>query len=259
MASECSVCLREYANKDGRKPKLLPCSHTVCISCLKLLVKEEEVQCPECRDVSDLPEDGPDAYPTNRYMLDYLYVLQLVRKADKKEERNAKTAETGEETKSHESAKQIIGEPSQPFSEPDEISEVQFEAECGLPLCTPCRMTSKHQDNQYGNGQVVLNVTPRDEGNSGQTEHTINDWNPLSVNQSVRITQDNYPNTGRNTTKIYKKGRRSSNGCHRRRCYKCCAIRFALVFLWVIAVFLWGYIIISKMPNYQIDQLFKNN
>ena len=78
MTTECGVCHEEYADSDERKPKLLPCSHTVCISCLNLLVDDEEqVQSPECRNVSDLPEDGPDAYKTNRYILEF---MELVRK-----------------------------------------------------------------------------------------------------------------------------------------------------------------------------------
>ena len=45
MPYECSVCQYEYTNNDDRKtPKLLPCSHTVCISCLNLLVKGKQVQ-----------------------------------------------------------------------------------------------------------------------------------------------------------------------------------------------------------------------
>ena len=188
-------------------------------------------------------------------MLDYLNVLQLVKikeqttQEDKEKERNANAAGTVGETTSNESTIVVIGENTQPSSPPNELSEVQFEAECGLPLCTPCRMAPKYQDREfeYGNGHSVLNITPQDEGNSAHANLTF---------PSVGITQDNFPNASRNITKIYKKGRRSSNGCYRRRCAKCCVLRFALVFLWVIAAILWGYIIISKMPNYQFYQLF---
>jgi Zinc finger, C3HC4 type (RING finger) len=41
---DCSICL------DGFKdPRILPCGHTFCEMCLKTLIKNDCVQCPECR------------------------------------------------------------------------------------------------------------------------------------------------------------------------------------------------------------------
>ena len=129
--------------------------------------------------------------PTNRYMLDYLYVLQLVKikdqttQEDQEKERNANTAGTVGETTSKESTIVFIGENTQSSSPPNELSEIQFEAECGLPLCTPCRIAPKYQDREfeYGNGYSVLNITPQGEGNSAHPNLTF---------PSVRITQDNF-------------------------------------------------------------------
>ena len=172
MTTECGVCHEEYADSDERKPKLLPCSHTVCISCLNLLVDDEEqVQSPECRNVSDLPEDGPDAYKTNRYILEF---MELVRKM-----------------------KRVIQ---------------------GLST-----------------------------GNTAYTKRTMNKRRTkkvIRITSLVTLVQDNFSNGSRITETNYK-GRRNSNACHRKRCYKY-ANYFALVFIWVMTAFLWGYIFISK-------------
>ena len=51
----CAVCLEKY-----RRPKLLPCFHTFCLTCLESLAPPPapSLTCPACRTVVPLPPGG---------------------------------------------------------------------------------------------------------------------------------------------------------------------------------------------------------
>lgn len=67
----CSVCYSLFSD-----PRVLPCSHTFCKTCLDNLVQVSTnysiwrplrmpIKCPNCRSVMELPPTGIDALPTN--------------------------------------------------------------------------------------------------------------------------------------------------------------------------------------------------
>lgn len=67
----CSVCYSLFAD-----PRVLPCSHTFCKSCLDNLLQVSTnysiwrplrlpLKCPNCRSVVELPPTGVDALPIN--------------------------------------------------------------------------------------------------------------------------------------------------------------------------------------------------
>ena len=63
----CGTCLCSY---DGLEhtPKLLPCSHSVCRSCLERIVEASgrdsaTFRCPICRETITVPRGGPTAFP----------------------------------------------------------------------------------------------------------------------------------------------------------------------------------------------------
>lgn len=62
----CGTCLCMY---DGQEhtPKLLPCSHTVCIECLTRIVatfaRDSQFRCPICRELITIPRGGVQALP----------------------------------------------------------------------------------------------------------------------------------------------------------------------------------------------------
>ena len=74
--SICPVCLEIYTKKGNGCPKLLPCTHTVCVLCLRNLLSKCQVQCPECRLHHQVPSQGVPAFPTNRYVLENIELAQ---------------------------------------------------------------------------------------------------------------------------------------------------------------------------------------
>ncbi|XP_075887792.1 tripartite motif-containing protein 3b isoform X1 [Nelusetta ayraudi] len=69
----CSICLDHYRN-----PKVLPCLHTFCESCLQNYIPPESLtlSCPVCRQTSILPEKGVAALQNNFFITNLMEVLQ---------------------------------------------------------------------------------------------------------------------------------------------------------------------------------------
>ena len=58
----CSICLNAY-----KEPKVLPCCHTFCRTCLEGLAAKTEgkFKCPECRTEHDIPDRGVECFLTD--------------------------------------------------------------------------------------------------------------------------------------------------------------------------------------------------
>ncbi|CAD5114624.1 unnamed protein product [Dimorphilus gyrociliatus] len=52
---QCAICLEPWVNKD---PRMLPCQHTFCLSCLIIQEKDNKIVCAICRTPLLLPEGG---------------------------------------------------------------------------------------------------------------------------------------------------------------------------------------------------------
>ena len=52
-------------------PRLLPCSHTLCESCLEILIREDKLDCPECR-VKHEATSGRRSFPQNKYIITHI-------------------------------------------------------------------------------------------------------------------------------------------------------------------------------------------
>ena len=67
--TNCAVCLELYEEKGPLVPKLLPCTHSVCVTCLqRIFKKDNSVDCPVCGD-HQVSEKGIDGIYENRYIL----------------------------------------------------------------------------------------------------------------------------------------------------------------------------------------------
>ena len=84
----CSICLEEFTHDGDRCPKLLPCSHTLCVSCLEQIRRANPcnlspIQCPECRQGHKMPPAGPKGLPINRYVLQILSLEKKIMEQEK--------------------------------------------------------------------------------------------------------------------------------------------------------------------------------
>uniref|UniRef100_A0A7I4YN55 RING-type domain-containing protein n=1 Tax=Haemonchus contortus TaxID=6289 RepID=A0A7I4YN55_HAECO len=83
----CCICTERY-----RQPKVLPCQHTFCLSCLELCLEHHvlsqsgKLKCPICRDEHSVPSGGVQAFPSNYTIIDLLNNPALVPQASDNEE-----------------------------------------------------------------------------------------------------------------------------------------------------------------------------
>ena len=82
--TECPVCFESYEECGEHVPRLLPCTHTLCENCVRGLLKEKSLRCPECRTTHLAPSEVLN-FPQNKY------ILILIRKVKKGE--NEQTSE----------------------------------------------------------------------------------------------------------------------------------------------------------------------
>ncbi|PIC49672.1 hypothetical protein B9Z55_008204 [Caenorhabditis nigoni] len=81
----CSTCLYTY-DGNTRKPKLLPCSHSVCLYCVTQLAElapetiPPTIRCPLCREICAIPNGGVIAFPAAFFINQLLDVMQRQRK-----------------------------------------------------------------------------------------------------------------------------------------------------------------------------------
>lgn len=70
----CGICTKEF-DEEIHTPRVLPCLHTFCQSCMKKILKGNLMVCPFCKVEYALPSDGIFVFPkdsTRRNLIEFL-------------------------------------------------------------------------------------------------------------------------------------------------------------------------------------------
>ena len=70
--AECGVCWEIFKGGGAICPKLLPCNHTVCVSCLKeleMVKRNGRIKCPFCRKRHKIPKTQIEDFQTNQLFM----------------------------------------------------------------------------------------------------------------------------------------------------------------------------------------------
>ena len=117
----CQVCFEEFEEDGNHIPRLLPCTHTVCETCIKQLIKNNKLECPECRETHEA-KMGEKSFSQNPYLL-----VQIRRKREDKKENEKIPSEI---CKKH--GKELI--------------LFCFEDTCQKPICVSCLVDHNKHD-----------------------------------------------------------------------------------------------------------------
>ena len=64
----CQVCFEEFKEDGDHVPRLLPCSHTLCHTCIGQLIQGNKIECPECRQKHEAKKEEK-SFPQNKYII----------------------------------------------------------------------------------------------------------------------------------------------------------------------------------------------
>ena len=67
-AFTCQVCFEDFKETGDHVPRLLPCTHTLCETCVGQLIRRDTMQCPECRQKHRATKKEK-SFPQNKYIL----------------------------------------------------------------------------------------------------------------------------------------------------------------------------------------------
>ena len=65
--SQCTVCFESYGVAGDHVPRLLPCTHTLCGTCIRNMIRKEVLECPECR-AKHAAKNRHKSFPQNKYI-----------------------------------------------------------------------------------------------------------------------------------------------------------------------------------------------
>lgn len=123
---ECGVCLQNF-DQDQRQPLTLPCQHPFCHSCLRNILKSQQIVCPFCKASHKVQDGDLTVFPKDRSKLDMLDFLSQA--SQPKPERCTNCDEHTAETRCE---------------------------SCQDSLCTEC--TSAHRRTKLTSGHVLVSV-----------------------------------------------------------------------------------------------------
>ena len=77
----CQICFESFEENGDHIPRILPCHHTVCESCIKGMIQWNKIICPECREEHQAKKQEK-SFQQNKYIL----VQMSRRKKNEKDE-----------------------------------------------------------------------------------------------------------------------------------------------------------------------------
>ena len=80
IMAECGVCYELYEREGDKCPKLLPCGHSLCLSCLSKTLEHGHIKCPFCRMTLQILSGDAARFPTNEQILQQNMGLSKERK-----------------------------------------------------------------------------------------------------------------------------------------------------------------------------------
>ena len=116
----CVVCFEEFEEDGDHIPRLLPCTHTLCQTCVKQLIRNQKLECPECKTKHDVKNEEK-SFPQNKYIL-----IQIKRKSVKRYE------------------EKLIQGYDKCTDHGKELSLFCQELDCQIPICQTC-LTKYHK------------------------------------------------------------------------------------------------------------------
>ena len=72
----CPVCFEEFGAHGDHVPGLLPCSHSLCHSCISQLIQDTRLECPTCR-VKHEAKQEEISFPQNKYILTLIKIRHI--------------------------------------------------------------------------------------------------------------------------------------------------------------------------------------
>ena len=133
-APECPVCLVDYTEDGDNIPRILPCFHTACESCIKILIQINTLKCPECRTIHEA-ENEEKSFQQNKDVLSHI--------------RSMKT----------------YGEKRVSYGKCDDHGEdldyCCFEGERRIPICVGCKHTT-HKGHDFKSIQQIKELEKMD-------------------------------------------------------------------------------------------------
>ena len=83
--TNCLICFELYQESGEHVPRILPCHHTLCESCVTNAIKENSIQCSECR-ISHQVGNGVKTFPQNKYILSLITVkvMEMLSESEKR-------------------------------------------------------------------------------------------------------------------------------------------------------------------------------
>ena len=82
-AFTCQVCFEDYEETGDHVPRLLPCTHTLCQTCISQMIRQDILECPECRQKHGTTSKEK-SFPQNKYIL-----VNIKRRPNSQEEQGA--------------------------------------------------------------------------------------------------------------------------------------------------------------------------